>query len=164
MDNIRGWCIKKSHQIQTSNCGLQFWHERRSRIIFKDPRESTIYLDWTLIIDGDQPVSEKKAATSHRAWMCRLLFSESVRLLFSDQSGCNIICLQSFIQKPTFVVSHDTTNGLGGLGFQFFLEMTCLGVIYHIQKDSWSLDAQNPPKKFLTFETFVRQSGVWPDS
>ena len=33
-----------------------------------------------------------------------------------------------------------------GLGFRFFLEMTCLGVIYHIQKDSWSLDDQNPPK------------------
>ena len=29
-----------------------------------------------------------------------------------------------------------------------------LGVIYHIQKDSWSLDAQNPPKECLTFETF----------
>jgi len=26
--------------------------------------------------------------------------------------------------------------GWGGLGFQFFLEITCLGVIYHIQKDS----------------------------
>ena len=33
-----------------------------------------------------------------------------------------------------------------GLGFQFFLEMTCLRVIYHIKKDSRSLDAQNPPK------------------
>ena len=27
-----------------------------------------------------------------------------------------------------------------GLGFQFFLEMTCCGMIYHIQKDSWSLE------------------------
>ena len=26
--------------------------------------------------------------------------------------------------------------GWVGLGFQFFLEMTCLGVIYHVQKDS----------------------------
>ena len=50
--------------------------------------------------------------------------------------------------------------GWGGLGSQFFLEMTCLGVIYHIQNDSGSLDAQNPPKKFLTFETFARQRGV----
>ena len=31
------------------------------------------------------------------------------------------------------------------LGFQFFLEMTCLVVIYHIQKDSFSLDDQAPP-------------------
>ena len=35
-------------------------------------------------------------------------------------------------------------------------------MIYHIQKYSWSLDAQNPPKKCLTFETFVRQRGIWP--
>ena len=26
----------------------------------------------------------------------------------------------------------------------------------------WSLDAKNPPKKCLTFETLVRQRGVWP--
>ena len=32
--------------------------------------------------------------------------------------------------------------------------MTCLEVIYHIQKDSWSLDDQNPPKKWLTFLIF----------
>ena len=37
-----------------------------------------------------------------------------------------------------------------GLGFQFFLEMNCLGVIFHIQKDSRSLDDQSPPKKILT--------------
>ena len=30
----------------------------------------------------------------------------------------------------------DISLGWGGLRFQFFLEMTCLGVIYHIQKDS----------------------------
>ena len=33
-----------------------------------------------------------------------------------------------------------------GLGFQFFLEMICPRVICHIQKESWSLDDQNPPK------------------
>ena len=48
------------------------------------------------------------------------------------------------------------------LGFQFFLEMTCLEVIYHIQKDSWCLDAENPLKKCLTFETFVLLRGIWP--
>ena len=36
-----------------------------------------------------------------------------------------------------------------GLGFQIFLEITCLGMIYQIQKDSWSLDDQNPPRKSL---------------
>ena len=41
-----------------------------------------------------------------------------------------------------------------GLGFQFFLEMPCLIVIYHIQKISWSLDDQNPLKKWLTFQIF----------
>ena len=46
---------------------------------------------------------------------------------------------------------------------QFFWEKICLGVIYHIQKDSWSWDAQNPPKKFLAFEIFVCQRGVRPD-
>ena len=36
---------------------------------------------------------------------------------------------------------------LGGVcGFNYFLEMTCLEVIYHIQTDSLSLDAQNPQK------------------
>ena len=39
-----------------------------------------------------------------------------------------------------------------GLGFQLLLEMACLGVIYHIQKDPWSLDAQNPPKKYLNLK------------
>ena len=29
-------------------------------------------------------------------------------------------------------------------------------------KDSWSLDGKNPPKKCLTFETLVRQRGIWP--
>ena len=28
-----------------------------------------------------------------------------------------------------------------GFGLQFFLEMTCCGIICHFQKDSWSLDA-----------------------
>ena len=40
------------------------------------------------------------------------------------------------------------------LGFQFFLEMTCLGVIFHIQKDPWSLDDQNPHKKMINFYNF----------
>ena len=38
--------------------------------------------------------------------------------------------------------------------FQFFWEKICLGVIYHIQKDSWSLDAQNPPKKVFDLWNF----------
>ena len=41
---------------------------------------------------------------------------------------------------------YQVPGGWGGLGFQFFFKITCLGVIYHIQKDLWSLDAQNPPK------------------
>ena len=32
-----------------------------------------------------------------------------------------------------------------------FLEITCLGMIYHFQKDSWSLDDQNPPRQWWTF-------------
>ena len=44
-----------------------------------------------------------------------------------------------------------------GLGLQFFLKMTCLGVIYHIQKDSRSLDAPNPPKKLLKL-FFVKET------
>ena len=37
---------------------------------------------------------------------------------------------------------------LGRLGFssKTFLEITCLGTTYHGQKDSYSLDDQNPPK------------------
>ena len=41
-----------------------------------------------------------------------------------------------------------------GSGFQLFLGRTCLGVIYHIQGDSWSLDDENPPQKWLTFIIF----------
>ena len=42
-----------------------------------------------------------------------------------------------------------------GLGFQIYLEITCLGMIYHIQKDSWSLDDQNqPPRKIMDFYNF----------
>ena len=33
------------------------------------------------------------------------------------------------------------------LGFQIFLEITCLGLIYHNQKNSRSLDDQDPPRK-----------------
>ena len=36
-----------------------------------------------------------------------------------------------------------------GLGFQFFLEMTYKGFIYHIQKDSRSLD--DPPPTMIDF-------------
>ena len=54
--------------------------------------------------------------------------------------------------------------GWVGLVFQILLEMTCLGIICHIQKVSWSLDAKNPPKKCLTFETLFRQRFVWPSS
>ena len=42
-----------------------------------------------------------------------------------------------------------------GLGFQFFLEMTCLNVVnYHIHNDSWSLDDHNPPKKMIDVSNF----------
>ena len=45
-----------------------------------------------------------------------------------------------------------------GLGFQFFLEMTCCRMIYHIQKDQWSLDPE-PSKKYLTFKVlFVKEA------
>ena len=37
-----------------------------------------------------------------------------------------------------------------GSGFQIFLDITCLGMIYQIQKVSWSLDNQNPPRKSVT--------------
>ena len=33
-------------------------------------------------------------------------------------------------------------------------------MIYYIQKDSYSLDAQNPPKKLLTFEIFGVKEAV----
>ena len=42
-----------------------------------------------------------------------------------------------------------------GLGFQFLSVMTCLGVIYHIQKDSLSFDTQNPPKMFDFWNFFL---------
>ena len=56
--------------------------------------------------------------------------------------------------KTTFFLSTQGEFQLCMLGFQFLLEITWLGVIYYIQKDSWSLDAQNPPKKCFTFENF----------
>ena len=41
-----------------------------------------------------------------------------------------------------------------GLGFQIFLEITCPGMIFHFQKDLWSLDDQNPPRQLWTFFIF----------
>ena len=41
-----------------------------------------------------------------------------------------------------------------GLGFQIFLEITCLGMIYHFQKDSWSLDDKNTPRQWWTLFNF----------
>ena len=54
--------------------------------------------------------------------------------------------------------------GWVGWGLKFSLEMTYLGMIYHIQKDSCGLNAHNATKKCLTFENFVRQGGIWPGS
>ena len=38
--------------------------------------------------------------------------------------------------------------------------MTCLGVIYHIQKDSWSLGAQNPQNNARLLKLFVGLRGI----
>ena len=54
--------------------------------------------------------------------------------------------------------------GLGGVRAPILFENDLLWGIYHIQKDSWSLDAQNPPKKLSTLETIVCQRGVWSGS
>ena len=54
------------------------------------------------------------------------------------------------------------------LGFQIFLETTCLGVIYHFQKDSWSLNDKVPPppkrKKILTFIICIERRSLGPSS
>ena len=48
-----------------------------------------------------------------------------------------------------------------GSGFQLFLEMTGLGVIYHKQKDSCNLYAKTPPI-FFTFENLRWSERVSP--
>ena len=43
-------------------------------------------------------------------------------------------------QRGAYLPSHVIRVEFG-LGFQIFLEITCCGMIYHIQKDSWRLNA-----------------------
>ena len=52
--------------------------------------------------------------------------------------------------------------GWVGWGLKFSLEMTYLGMIYHIQKDSCGLNAHNAPKKCLTFEIFFVKEAFDP--
>ena len=47
-----------------------------------------------------------------------------------------------------------------GLWFQSFSKMTCLEVIYHIQKGSWSLGAQNPQNNARLLKLFVGLRGI----
>ena len=51
---------------------------------------------------------------------------------------------EHIVQPPLSPIT--ISRGWVELGFKFFLEITCLGVICHIQKDLWSLDSKNPPK------------------
>ena len=46
--------------------------------------------------------------------------------------------------------------GFDGVGFQLFLELSCLRMIYHIQKDS--LDAQNRQNVWLLISLLVREA------